>query len=101
MEEKYTSPLHIYVIGFVLCILLTLASYFVLVEKFFSPDITLATIIGLGLVQAFLQLFFFLHLGQEPKPKWHTFAFYCMVTVLLVLLIGSFWIMYNLNYRLM
>jgi len=46
-------------------------------------------------------LIFFLHLGIESKPRWNLLVFYFMVVVLAILLYGSFWIMSNLDYRMM
>ena len=33
------------------------------------------TIIGLALIQAIVQLIFFLHVGQEAKPRWELIIF--------------------------
>ena len=52
-------------------------------------------------MQAIVQLIFFLHIGQEAKPHWETVVFCFTVLVLLIIVIGSLWIMYDLDYRLM
>lgn len=49
----------------------------------------------------FIQLFFFLHLGQESKPYWNSQLFLFMLTILVILVIGSLWIMHNLSYNVM
>jgi cytochrome o ubiquinol oxidase operon protein cyoD len=48
-----------------------------------------------------VQLRFFLHLGQEAKPRWETMIFYFMVLVLLIIALGSLWIMHDLEERVM
>lgn len=90
-----------YLIGFVLSILLTLIAYFLVVEHVFNNRILVFTIIGLGVVQMLIQLLFFLHLGQEPKPYWNCQLFLFMLTILVILVIGSLWIMHNLSYNVM
>ncbi|MGL4539765.1 MAG: cytochrome o ubiquinol oxidase subunit IV [Candidatus Rhabdochlamydia sp.] len=90
-----------YVIGFALSILLTLVAYFIVVEHVFNNGVLVSTIIGLGVVQMLIQLLFFLHLGQEPKPYWNCQLFLFMLTILVILVIGSLWIMHNLSYNVM
>ena len=58
-------------------------------------------IIVLALAQALVQLLFFLHVGQEAKPRWETRAFCFMVLILLIIVIGSLWVMHDLNDRMM
>ncbi|MBS0627368.1 MAG: cytochrome o ubiquinol oxidase subunit IV [Verrucomicrobia bacterium] len=100
-QEEMNGSLGFYITGFILCILLTLTAYFIVDKHLLSKSATMFSLVGLGLLQAFVQLVFFLHLGKEPKPKWHQWAFFSMLGVLLILCIGSLWIMYNLDYRLM
>jgi cytochrome o ubiquinol oxidase operon protein cyoD len=47
-----------------------------------------------------VQLVFFLHLGGEGKPRWRLTAFLFMLLVLVILVFGSLWIMYNLDYHM-
>lgn len=93
----YTS----YIIGFIASICLTLTSFYLVVSKYFSVQMLPYIIVGLALVQAIIQLLFFLHVGQEAKPKWETLVFYFMMTVLLIISVGSLWIMADLNARMM
>ena len=95
------SQLLAYVLGFTLSIVLTLAAYFIVLYSFFSPSTRVIAILALGIIQAYVQLTLFLHLGNDPEAKWHTLSFICMATVLLILIIGSLWIMYNLYERVM
>lgn len=86
--------------AFLFSILLTLAAFFLV--RSLPKSGALQVIIGiLGLVQAWIQLFVFLHLGREPKPRWNLIVFLFTVMVTLILVIGSLWIMHHLNYNLM
>lgn len=90
-----------HVIGFVLSIVLTLAAYFLVTEHFFSTVNTLIAIGAMAAIQAYLQLYFFLDLGNEPKPRWNMMHFLFMLLVLVVIVGGSMWIMHHLNYNMM
>ncbi|MEK7339834.1 MAG: cytochrome o ubiquinol oxidase subunit IV [Verrucomicrobiota bacterium] len=99
--NQETGVFKAYLTGFLLSILLTLAAYFIVVEHIFNNRVLVSTIIGLGIIQMFIQLLFFLHLGQEPKPYWNCQLFLFMLTILLILVMGSLWIMENLRYNVM
>jgi len=100
-QEKHSTTLASYLIGLFLCIGLTLLSYFTVQFALFSTSIRSIAIIILGLLQAWIQIVLFLHLRKEPNPKWHTMTFFSMLFVLVILVLGSLWIMQNLNYRTM
>jgi cytochrome o ubiquinol oxidase subunit IV len=87
-----------YTTGFVLSILLTLAAYSLTVRHTASGWTLIYVLAGLAIIQLFVQLVFFLHLGRESKPRWNlvVFAFAAMVVSLVVF--GSLWIMHHLNY---
>lgn len=101
IKKEWHGTLKAYVIGFIASILLTGASFFLVATKLFSRQVLILTIVGLAVVQAVFQLLFFLHLGQEAKPRWDTVVFYFMLMVLLIIVIGSLWIMFDLDNRVM
>ncbi len=90
-----------YVIGFIASIVLTICSFSLVILRPFSEQILIYTVVGLALVQAVVQLLFFLHVGQEAKPRWETLVFFFMAFILLIIAIGTLWIMYDLNNRTM
>lgn len=96
-----------YIIGFALSVVLT-ASAFLLVHthvahhhQYPSDNFMMTALPILAVVQLFVQLIFFLHLGRESKPRWNAAALAFALTVVLILVVGSLWIMSNLNYRMM
>jgi cytochrome o ubiquinol oxidase operon protein cyoD len=101
IQHQWKTSLIPLVFGFLLSIALTLTAYFIVVEHFFSGTLLLFLILGLGCVQALVQLVSFLHLGIESKPRWNLMIFLFMVLVIIVVIGGSLWIMYNLNYHMM
>jgi cytochrome o ubiquinol oxidase subunit IV len=88
-------------IGYVASILLIVGAYRVVVDKHLSDALLIYTIIGLAILQAIIQLIFFLQLGLESKPRWNTITFLFTVMVIIIVIGGSLWIMDNLNYNLM
>ena len=87
--------------GFLLSLVLTLAAYFIVVKNLLPSTPFYITLSILAVAQATLQLFFFLHIGQERKPHWKLTIFFFMLTVIVVIVFGTLWIMNNLNYNLM
>ncbi|MBI2743274.1 MAG: cytochrome o ubiquinol oxidase subunit IV [Chlamydiales bacterium] len=100
-DYKLQGTVKTYIWGFLLSVILTLAAFFAVDQKLLTGPSLIYTIVGLGLVQTVIQLVLFLHLGEESKPRWNMLAFFFMLTVLVVIVFGSLWIMYHLNYRMM
>jgi len=90
-----------YTTGFISSILLTLGAYTIVVFRALGGAILVFTIVALGLVQLFVQLLFFLHLGQGPKPRWNLTIFFFALLIVAIMVGGSLWIMYNINYNMM
>ena len=98
-----TRPMRLlgsYISGFVLSILLTLAAYFAVTQHSYTGTMLVTVIIALAIAQVLVQLFFFLHLGKETKPRWKLAVLLTMLVVLGILVFGSLWIMQNLNYHM-
>src|SRR6266567_1195143 len=89
-----------YITGFILSFALTVTAYILVANHLLSGWMIVAVILTLALVQLVVQLFFFLHLGQEAKPRWNLIFFLSTVSIILIIVIGSLWIMKNLNYNM-
>lgn len=96
-----------YVVGFISSIILTLIA-FELVHihvahhhTYPSDGFMMISLAVLAVIQLFVQLVCFLHIGRESKPRWNAIALSFAAIVVLILVIGSLWIMSNLNYRMM
>lgn len=101
IKKEWHGSMKAYLVGFVVCLLLTGVSFSFVLTEAFSGLMLLYTIVGLALIQALVQVLCFLHLGQEAKPRWETLIFCFMLLVLLIIAIGSLWIMNDLNDRMM
>lgn len=101
IQKEWHGTVKSYLIGFIASLLLTTLSFALVFTQALTGPALVYTIIGLALTQAILQLLFFLHVGQEPKPRWETLVFLFMVMVLMIIVGGSLWIMNDLNDRVM
>lgn len=90
-----------YLFGFLSSVLLTLMAYVLVDQHLLSKGWLIATIVLLGLVQVVIQLILFLYLGQEAKPKPKLLVFIFMSVIVLMIVAGTLWIMYDLNKRVM
>jgi cytochrome o ubiquinol oxidase operon protein cyoD len=91
---KNHSTLLSYTLGFVLSIALTLGAFWASDAMGVSA---IPYIIGAALIQLFVQLFFFLHLGSKATPRAN--KVFVLFTVLIVSIVvgGTLWIMNNLE----
>jgi cytochrome o ubiquinol oxidase operon protein cyoD len=99
--EAGRGTLRTYITGFILSVALTLAAYMLVVNHSLGSLWLTAAIVALAILQLGVQLFFFLHLGRESKPRWNLTVFSFALIVVLILVFGSLWIMNNLNYNMM
>lgn len=88
-----------YVLGFLLSIIFTLGAFIVAVKHPLASG-TVATIILFGIAQLFVQLVFFLHLDAKSKQRWNLVVFVFTAFIVLILVVGSLWIMYHLDYNM-
>jgi cytochrome o ubiquinol oxidase operon protein cyoD len=101
MDKQYIHTLTKYILGFVLSLVITLTAYNMVVAKSMGLQ-DLFVILGvLAFSQMIVQLIFFLHLSDEVRPRLKLATLFCMATVLLIVVVGSLWIMQNLNYNMM
>ncbi len=99
---KYNHLVKRYVLGFVLSLVATGVAFWLVWSR--PEGLTNVGIIGLlltlALSQLLVQLVFFLHLSEEKKPRPHTLSFIFMSMVVLIIGLGSLWIMANLDYNM-
>ncbi|HET7529182.1 MAG TPA: cytochrome o ubiquinol oxidase subunit IV [Candidatus Saccharimonadales bacterium] len=95
-----------YVIGYILALCLTLVAFYAVKahvdsgHTFLSDNFMLAIISVLAIVQLMVQLVFFLHLDKESRPRWNFMAFLLALMFIFILVAGSIWIMYHLDYSM-
>lgn len=90
-----------YVLGFLLCLVLTLFSFAIVYTGHFSHATiyTLLTLSALG--QLLVQSVSFLGLKSDQDGQWNLLPFLFTLMIIVFLVGGSLWIMYNLNMLMM
>ncbi len=101
MNSQVKTAAKSYIIGFIFSCILTLLSYFLVTKQMLESKYVFLSIFGLALIQAWIQLIYFLHLNKDEKPNARLHVFLFMALVVLLIVGGSLWIMYNLDYRTM
>lgn len=90
-----------YVYGFALSLLMTFVAYVLVTDELLTMNALLIALSVLALVQTLIQLYYFLHISEDTKPRYRLMTFGFMALVLLIIVAGSLWIMYHLNYNMM
>lgn len=89
-----------YVFGFISSLILTLTAYWLVTHHVFGRLLVTGIICALAFLQFLIQMVFFLHLGSERRPRWKFLVFCLMIFIVLILVVGTLWIMANLNYHM-
>ncbi len=100
----FQNILSIRITGFVLSLILTLGSYFVIIhpELFqLSARMAVIGILILAFLQSVVQYIFFLHIWDDNEPAWNLGIFISTVMLILVIVLFSIWIMGQLDYNMM
>lgn len=100
-SSEYSQTLMKYIIGFLASLALTMFAYVLVAGRILTGDTLLLALGGLALVQMILQLFFFLHMADETRPRFRLVSFGFMTSIIIIVVAGSLWIMYHLNYNMM
>lgn len=90
-----------YIGGFIAALSLTGLAFLLAMSKIMAGGWLVASLITLAVIQLMVQLVFFLHVGNEARPRWNLIALIFMLIILIVIVGGSLWIMNNLNYNMM
>lgn len=90
-----------YIIGFIASLFTTLIAYNMAVGQLIMGLELVVALGALALIQMAVQLVFFLHLDEESGPRYKLAAFGFMAGILIIVVVGSLWIMHHLNYNMM
>lgn len=99
MSTKTHNASRSYIIGFILALILTNIAFIVVSTKTFTGWALVSILAVLAILQLWVQLRFFLHLGRESDSRWNLLMFLFAALVVCILVFGSLWIMKNLSYH--
>lgn len=88
-----------YFLGFALSLILTFTAFLLVVNKVFSTQLLVTSVMAIAVAQLYFQLTLFLHVNKESKPRWNLFILLMTISFIVVIVLGSLWIMGNLDSR--
>lgn len=99
----YASQSHLrnYVVGFFLSLLLTFASFGVVMLGVVPAGMGLTSIVLLCVAQLIVQLVYFLHIGAKRSQRQNSAIFLCTAGLIAIIVAGSLWVMHNANTNMM
>ena len=100
-EREATANYLSYTVGLGLAVLLTIASFVVAQTNLLWPPGIAVGLIVLAFAQIGVHLVFFLHLGTGPDHTNNVVALAFGVLIVFLIIIGSVWIIANLNWNMM
>ncbi|MFC7399259.1 cytochrome o ubiquinol oxidase subunit IV [Chelatococcus sp. GCM10030263] len=89
-----------YLTGFMLALILTAIPFAMVATKLLSGPATLIVIALAAVIQILVHLRYFLHLDLTSTPRENLLAIAFTVVLILIMLGGSFWIMFDLHHRM-
>jgi cytochrome o ubiquinol oxidase operon protein cyoD len=90
-----------YLLGLFLCLILTFTA-FGLVIYHILPAVQLYIVLAvLAVTQLFVQIICFLRLNTTKEGLWNSMSFFFAIVIVVILVSGTLWIMYNLDYYMM
>jgi cytochrome o ubiquinol oxidase operon protein cyoD len=90
-----------YLIGFVLCLVLTALSFGAVMSGYVPHGLILTALVVFGVAQLLVQLIFFLHMGTSPDQRDNTSIFIFTALIIAIVVAGSLWVMHNANVNMM
>lgn len=89
-----------YLTGFALSVILT-AVPFGLIMSGVRASVAVPAALGLGAVQMVVHLIYFLHMDRASAKSWTMAAFVFTLIILLIVVVGSLWVMHNMDVNMM
>ncbi|GBR53065.1 MULTISPECIES: cytochrome o ubiquinol oxidase subunit IV [Gluconobacter] len=90
-----------YLIGFVLAVILTVASFAAVMTHALSPGMALAALTVLAVVQIVVHLVFFLHMNTSSEQSWNLMCFIFAAASVIVIIGGTIFIMHDTAINMM
>lgn len=90
-----------YLIGFILSVILTVIPFAMVMSDTASHSLIIGTVVASAIIQIVVHLVYFLHLSTASEARWNLVAFLFTAVIIFIVVVGSLWIMYNLNLNMM
>ena len=91
-----------YMIGFILSVVLTAIPFWLVMAGVLeSKLLTAVLVMGIGVVQIFVHMVYFLHMNPRSEGGWTLMALIFTLIIVGIALAGSLWVMHHLNANMM
>ncbi|THU02543.1 cytochrome o ubiquinol oxidase subunit IV [Lampropedia puyangensis] len=91
-----------YVVGFVLAVILTVIPFWLVMgDVLDSKTATVGWILAFAVVQVIVHVVYFLHMKPNTEGGWSFMAMIFTIITLVIALVGSIWVMRNLEEHMM
>jgi cytochrome o ubiquinol oxidase operon protein cyoD len=104
-ESNHASNGHVtagkYVIGFVLAIILTLISFGIVVAGVRPVSAAVVGLVLAAVIQILVHIHYFLHLDLSKENQWNFISITFTAIILLIFILGTVWVIFTLNSRMM
>ena len=90
-----------YMVGFGLAVILTAIPFVMVAFKLASATTTLVVIAALAVIQVVVHLRYFLHLDFKHTPRENLVTLAFTAVLIVIMIGGSLWIMFDLHHRMM
>ncbi|MDC5707272.1 cytochrome o ubiquinol oxidase subunit IV [Vibrio europaeus] len=98
MEQYLETGASDYVKGFVASLILTVIPFYFVWAQSLPDGATYVILFGCAIVQIFVHFRYFLHMEAKTSDgRWNLVSLMFTAIVVLILIAGSVWIIYNMN----
>ena len=101
IDHRWNTSLKPLIFSFFFSIVSILVVYMIATYTSLKQDALVTIAVAIGCMQMTTQLLFFFHIGLESKVKWGFLLFIFTLLLVLIVVLGTLWIMYHLDYNLM
>ncbi|WMY95895.1 MAG: cytochrome o ubiquinol oxidase subunit IV [Arsenophonus sp.] len=98
---KEKNSIKTYLTGFILSIILTIIPFWMVINNAKSYNKIILSIIITAIIQVLVHLIYFLHINATSNKNWNIISFIFTIVIITIIVIGSIWIMYNLNINML
>ncbi|MGG5820036.1 cytochrome o ubiquinol oxidase subunit IV [Falsiroseomonas sp. HW251] len=91
-----------YMTGFVLSVILTAVPFWLVMGNVLEDTVrTVIVIMALAAVQIVVHMIYFLHMNTKSEGGWTFMALAFTLTLVVIALVGSIWVMYHMDQNMM
>lgn len=87
-----------YIFGFILSIIFTIVPFYMVMQGMIKGNTLITIVLIFAVAQLLVQLYLFMHLGNEDKPKYNQLSTAYAFMTIVIMVVGSIWIMFSLDH---